>query len=1488
MGAEVPAQLPGVQWQRIKALTERPEGTLYSYITNSTPVSYNPMSVPLSTSVDPEDSGLDWFNDVCLVRDANGEHIGYAVAGYSYIPNWGFTNAHCESFSVSGDPYMPILETKERRLGMITGTVAYFDLDGNPQWHHTYMGGLFQGIIQDRNGDLVVTGYGLSIAPWPNTPWAQQPIYYNPTTGQPLVDLGDPNIPCDAQAGKMVVLKIDLTNGHVLWNHAYGSNDDPSLARNGRTYGYSLVETDPDGDGGYRVVGYRRAGSSDPALAQRPFMVDLDANGMLNWKVIMDEAYLSALWPDANWLESQAFHITRHPDPAQDKYAVTGMRWQFAAGTPIGFTAFLLYFDGSGQTPTWFEDTGVDATEYALTSNSNCSANRVQFAVDGQNTSIIWPVLTDFTSGYGAQPDHQATGRVYRMDLNGDQLWAAPADLGPMRGYDILLAARQRANGHVIISSTKSTQSTTPLQWSALSQDIQNCLTNTYTIDHDNDPNTPDQFDWPTAGLSDWGHWLSDSYMAELDLADGSVNWEGTWDADAVMGVTPLCDPDNLRQRQCSFQVVEADDGGLVVCGNTGHTWEDGYLIKFHGCESDPALYAAFHALYPYDPSNVYTLTATNTTWSSSMNVRGSIVIPAGKTLTINNGATISFADSRRVGYTNNIVVQPGGKLVVVQGATLTNIGPCGDGMWDGIMALGNTDLAQSPGNQATVELASGATIKNAFVGVLAANADINDPIGSTATQRGARVICTNAIFENNIHDVVLRPYSCGSGGGCANDFTVTKFWECDFLTTGPLNYSDKTPKVHLYVSNYPRTWVRGCVFDGSHSGLDVNYVAAWGVGIESVNTDLRIVDAYAGLPTSPRSPSFSSLQEGVLANNVPSAKMVRVHGAFFANCGHGLGIWGSNNAQVTSCEFKEPDLDMVGQGLGAPVYGSYLDATPTILFENNAFIAYGSPFANPCVGSTFKDIGPNNNRFYNNTYSGFSGNIGGLYSVGATIQGDNDGPLVTDGLHFKCNDFSYVLDDDFDLAFTGPNVSVGNVQGSNTDAQSPAGNTFLQNCTGNEEHMQVDDVPNNLGLYFQYWHHAPTTGVEVVPTCLTNPPLIPNGLGTINFPTSFSYDKPTACGTGTLMMLSGGGSFTSSEAAISAAEQTTLQAVYDDWTDGGNTDGLQDFVQNPANGSYAIRNQLMLVAPKVSSEVWTLVFERLDDMNPWHVAQALIANSPLEPEVYRLMEESALTPYYKQLVANEQSGDINMQTLMESEMAYWVGRQSQALLAHTSLAMDSASGVSVADAIALHQHYPVPGSDQQIYLLHLSSGDLANARSAMNAALAADHDSWWALQDLYLNKLEAGEEAGVLSPAEESALSAMAAGVGQGAIHASAWLAATNNERPVAQVILPSDGTKMFIGGKGASNATMPEFWGVYPNPTKGEVYVTYELPEGAEQGRLELRDVLGKLLLNQSLSGSGGIVDLSQKRLSPGTVVLMLYADDIKVAHTKLVVLR
>ncbi|MBL0044999.1 MAG: hypothetical protein IPP33_11580 [Flavobacteriales bacterium] len=81
--------------------------------------------------------------------------------------------------------------------------------------------------------------------------------------------------------------------------------------------------------------------------------------------------------------------------------------------------------------------------------------------------------------------------------------------------------------------------------------------------------------------------------------------------------------------------------------------------------------YSVFDANFPLDVNNEYHVTS-NTTWGfNNMNVHGSVVIEPNKVLTI-DGVTIHFGDTRKLGFTTNIVVKPGGDLVIKNGAVLT------------------------------------------------------------------------------------------------------------------------------------------------------------------------------------------------------------------------------------------------------------------------------------------------------------------------------------------------------------------------------------------------------------------------------------------------------------------------------------------------------------------------------------------------------------------------------------------------------------------------------------------------------------------------------------------------------------------------------------------------------------------------------------------------------------------------------------------------
>ena len=850
------------------------------------------------------------------------------------------------------------------------------------------------------------------------------------------------------------------------------------------------MEVDPDGDGGYRVVGYWRPPVGH-ALAgkNRPFMVDLDHDGMLNWKLVMDGSYNSTLWPDAV-SGSQAFRIARHPDPAEDVYVVTGHREQDpGAGMGTGSSAFLLYFDGNGQQIDWWKDSRINNAEFGLSTSSVCNSNRVAFATTGGNASIIWPVLTDFSGPWFSAYNHQATAKVYHLDLAGDAIWTTPADLGSMRGFDLQLSCTQRSNGNIAIACTKSIQSGTPLTWVQLSTDVQDCLENEFGYG---------TVDWETAGLGQWGHWLSDSYLAELDVTDGSIVWDGTWDADVVAGnPAPECVPDNITQRQCSFQVVEADDAGLVVCGNTGNNWEDGFLVKFHGCESDPALYETFHAMYPYDPGNVYTIT-TNTTWNSSMNVRGSIVVPAGITLTINSGAVIRFADSRKVGFTTNIVVEVGGKLAMTGGSHLTSMTDCDDSMWDGVMVLGNPSAGQATHQQGVVDM-SNSTISNAITAIYAGNGDIWNPFASS-TQNGGIIRMTNMTFTNNIYGIVHRPYTVTANG--------SRVRECTFQTSGPLNYGDEVPQNHITVISRWKLDIEGSTFRNT-SNLFPDDPQNWGVGIHGHNSNIWV------FPFESTPCSFERLSCGLLRENVASGRSARVLESHFEDCARGVLLRGLNVPWILENTFEVPDLDVSGLGI-ASAYGIFLEETTGFDFQENTFTGPGNGADHPNVGAIFVDIGEDYNEYYNNTFDGFT-DAGGN-SAGTIIMGTNDGPGSGDGLVIKCNDYSNNSDNDFDVAFTGEGVTIGDRQGNDLTAQSPAGNTFASDCNG-EQHFfnPEEDIAT-----FTYFHHDPnSTAAQIVPECATDPPIIVSGGGSWYESTSFQYTKENACPTSSFMMLS-------------------------------------------------------------------------------------------------------------------------------------------------------------------------------------------------------------------------------------------------------------------------------------------------------------------------------------------------------------------------------
>lgn len=174
----------------------------------------------------------------------------------------------------------------------------------------------------------------------------------------------------------------------------------------------------------------------------------------------------------------------------------------------------------------------------------------------------------------------------------------------------------------------------------------------------------------------------------------------------------------------CAFGLIQTADGGYVIVGNQEDEDEN---ETFNIIRFTPDCGVTF------DLDGDYTLSSSET-WNASTKpnpyrIRGNIIIPAGKMLTV-NGITVEFANTRYgpSGSKSGITVQKQGRLKLDNGATLTAVNCGGQQMWDGITVEGDPNSSSSA-NQGIVYMFTGQpAIENAQRGVV---------LGSTGWQFG-------------------------------------------------------------------------------------------------------------------------------------------------------------------------------------------------------------------------------------------------------------------------------------------------------------------------------------------------------------------------------------------------------------------------------------------------------------------------------------------------------------------------------------------------------------------------------------------------------------------------------------------------------------------------------------------------------------------------------------------------------------------------------
>lgn len=709
---------------------------------------------PGESYIEQNNTADDWWYDLEKVY-TGGVHTGYIVCGYARYLNKGFDEAanngtgcfqlDLDSTGVSECDF----ETPTRKYGYYIGTVALYDLGGKIKWNKSYIGGSFERIIVDKDGNYVCIGYNKLTKKLHDTYGSPNGghLYYNPTHGVPNSNnyfkkgVNCLLAPIEEPQQKLSVVKID-PNGNEIWNYIYGIED---FVGNGVSAylkgvdGWDIVENN---SGGYRIVGQEKF---KPAKHAKIVVMDLDNDGFINWK---NSFYAVKIMGDT--LKAATYkYPTLAKGPNSKYYIAVGSTTTFNPANgeyPTDYSVSMYTYNGENA------QTYSSIDSYA-TPEINKFGSWIQDLKVKSDGKIFLPIVTECkTECHGGWE-----GEVYIVDPV-TRLPIDTAKIGVIRAFDMRIGITfTKDNGFALVTSRR--------------------------VDSGTPGNLDVNPDYPhVLGCEGYGYNLtstnvnSNAYVAKFD-SNYEMEWDRMFDVEDVPRSRVLF-PGDFKLQECLYNIVEADaDSGLVICGNTSHNLDDYYLAKI----ASPCQTRVQFDLKDLT-DNVIDIQVP-TVWTGNHKIVGVVKIHPGASLIIQSG-TYEFADTRKIGIRTGIVVEPGGVLTVNSGAILQALQNCPSSMWDGIEVVGNSNLRQTPPTNQGQAYLFGAEIRNTIYGIQLARINSYQNFSIVSGTTGGILTATDAIFRDNRVAVRMHPYHSKTlnNNPISNRSTFTR---CQFVLNG-------------------------------------------------------------------------------------------------------------------------------------------------------------------------------------------------------------------------------------------------------------------------------------------------------------------------------------------------------------------------------------------------------------------------------------------------------------------------------------------------------------------------------------------------------------------------------------------------------------------------------------------------------------------------------------------------------------------------------
>lgn len=854
------------------------------------------------------------------------------------------------------------------------------------------------------------------------------------------------------------------------------------------------------------------------------------------------------------------------------------------------------------------------------------------------------------------------------------------------------------------------------------------------------------------------------------------------------------------------------------------------------------------------DPAQIETIGSTeNLIWNNIRILRGDLILESGAKLTIR--CTVFMPEKAK------IIVKPGARLTI-DGGTITH--RCG-ALWEGIEVWGNANLPQTLANQGYVLMINNATIEYARTAIRTIK-NTGPTHYSTLdwSKTGGIVRCSNSYFINNLKGVEFMSYHNKNSLNQQINNT-SYFFNCVFETNSIANFGglSSTTGISMWDVNGIRFY--GCTMDYL---VPVESVSERGNGIVSAKSTFRVQDLGTDRCV------FQNLNRAIDASGPMKGFYPYIDHAQFINNRGGVLLTGFGLSQITRNDFNFVEIDEPGD---VATYGVYLQECQGYKVEENHFDGSDGIMT---FGIAVNNSGNHETEIYKNYFTN-------LHAASMVYQDNRKEFPQNTGLQRLCNEYGTSNGNNgntYQIGVWGEMVpgvpsSQGFYQGTNPNVS--AGNKFWPDCTPNPN--DPGEYPNERelklleqmpGSYYDYVHDFPA---ESKPECRTP------GIGLIYTVQNNSNSCASKLITGPLNP----GTVVASIHSKRLIEQQ-LATAYDIYANNGTGPQLRAILQDARKSSIEVRNALMDAAPKVTDDLLVMALRRQPVLEGWHMAQAMLANSPLRAGVMAELKQTDYFPFYIALVEAGQLGGLTTRQLMEMDYAHYLTGQHQEMdELHRVLFNFEEEEFDWNTFFQTNAEVDYLLTPVELAQLRAAEGDYAAARDLLTYCTGDELD-YCDVVTLGLDMEESGMSETGLPNGVQSQLTTVAENPAH-RMNATAgkllefWGNGANEEF----LALPEGGTLKSNRISKLAEVELENLT-ISPNPAQGTVYAAYKLPEGWEKAQLIVYDNLGKKVADFNLAKFQGIVEMDTRQWSAGIHLIELRVDGIKTASSKLTVLH